>query len=235
MKNIFLAVICAITFNLYSQSKNFIDQPYVEVSARVDTLVTPDKIFLKIIIAEKDSKGKQSVEELDENLFAKLTANGVNLKEQLTLNDVASNYKKYFLRGQDINKTKTYTLLLYDAATTGKVLGDLEEVGISNISVEKTEYSKLEELKSILRKRAALKAKKQAIDLSQPFNKKIGEPLYISDGNSFSLDALSGRVAGVEIRTKRALGYAVASVQGADIEFQKVRAQIDVNAVFKLE
>jgi len=220
---------------LYSQSKNFIDQPYVEVSARVDTLVTPDKIFLKIIIAEKDSKGKQSVEELDENLFAKLTANGVNLKEQLTLNDVASNYKKYFLRGQDINKTKTYTLLLYDAATTGKVLGDLEEVGISNISVEKTEYSKLEELKSILRKRAALKAKKQAIDLSQPFNKKIGEPLYISDGNSFSLDALSGRVAGVEIRTKRALGYAVASVQGADIEFQKVRAQIDVNAVFKLE
>ena len=190
MKNIFLAVICVITFNLYSQSKNFIDQPYVEVSARVDTLVTPDKIFLKIIIAEKDSKGKQSVEELDENLFAKLTANGVNLKEQLTLNDVASNYKKYFLRGQDINKTKTYTLLLYDAATTGKVLGDLEEVGISNISVEKTEYSKLEELKSILRKRAALKAKKQAIDLSQPFNKKIGEPLYISDGNSFSLDAL---------------------------------------------
>jgi len=235
MKNLLLASLCAISFNLYSQSKNFIDQPYVEISARVDTLVTPDKIYLKIIIAEKDSKGKKSVEELDESLFTKLNANGINLKEQLSLNDVASNYKKYFFRGQDINKTKSYTLLLYDAATTGKVLSDLEEVGISNVTLEKTEYSKIEQLKSILRKRAALKAKRQALDLSQPFNKKIGDPIYISDGNSFSLDALSGRVAGVEIRTRKALGYAVTSIQNSEIEFQKVRAQIDLNVVFKLE
>jgi uncharacterized protein YggE len=235
MKNLLFVATYFIAVNVYSQTKNFIDQPYVEISARVDTLVTPDKIFLKIIIAEKDTRGKQSVEELDESLFTKLTANGINLKEQLSLNDVASNYKKYFFRGQDINKTKSYTLLLFDAVTTGKVLTDLEEAGISNVTLEKTEYSKLDELKSILRKRAALKAKKQAIDLSQPFNKKIGDPLYISDGNSFSLDGFSGRVAGFEIRTKKALGYAVASVQGAEIEFQKVRAQIDVNVIFKLE
>ena len=40
-----------------AQSKNFLDVPYLETSAKVDTLVTPDKIYLNITIQEKDSKG----------------------------------------------------------------------------------------------------------------------------------------------------------------------------------
>ena len=51
--------------NIFSQEKNFIDLPYLETSAKCDTLVTPDRIFLKIVISEKDTKGKISVEELE--------------------------------------------------------------------------------------------------------------------------------------------------------------------------
>ena len=225
-----------LSFNLgFSQSENFIDQPYVETTAKVDTLVTPDRIYLKIVISEKDSKGKFSVDELDEKLLTKLESLNINIKEQLTLNDVASNYKKYFLRSQDINITKTYTLLVYDAQTAGKVLAGLEESGISNVTLDKTEYSKIEELKMILRKRATLKAKRQAEELTQSLNKKVGSPLYISDGNSFSLDMLSGRVAGLQIRGMKSVAYSTVSVLNADIEFQKIKAQIDVNVIFKIE
>ena len=33
----------------YSQSKNFIDQPYIEVSGSADTLVTPNQFLLKLL------------------------------------------------------------------------------------------------------------------------------------------------------------------------------------------
>ena len=44
-----------------AQTKNFIDRPYLETTALVDTLVTPDKITLDIDIREGDSKGKISL------------------------------------------------------------------------------------------------------------------------------------------------------------------------------
>ena len=235
----FLYIFLFLTTTLFSanaQTKNFLDQPYIETSARVDTLVTPNKIYLKIIISEKDSRGKISVEELDKLLFTKLISNDVDVKTQLTLNEVASNYKKYFLKSQDIVKTKSYTLVLFDAATTGKILGELEEIGIANVSLDRTEYTKIDELKSILRRNAVLKAKRQATELARPLNRKVGDPIYISDGSSFSLEMLSGRVAGINIRSRKSLGYAVkANIEGSDIEFQKVSASLDVNLIFKLE
>jgi hypothetical protein len=65
MKKISLLILTLISLNVFSQEKNFIDLPYLETSAKCDTLVTPDRIFLKIIISEKDTKGKISVEELE--------------------------------------------------------------------------------------------------------------------------------------------------------------------------
>ncbi len=38
----------------WTQTKNFIDQPFIETTAQVDTLVTPDRIYLNILILEKD-------------------------------------------------------------------------------------------------------------------------------------------------------------------------------------
>ena len=37
--------------------------PYIETIGKVDSLVVPDKIYLNIIISEKDTKGKIPVEE----------------------------------------------------------------------------------------------------------------------------------------------------------------------------
>ena len=57
---------------VYSQTKNFIDQPYIETKSRVDTLVTPDRIFLSIFINEEDTKGKISVEEQENKMASTL-------------------------------------------------------------------------------------------------------------------------------------------------------------------
>jgi len=218
----------------WAQNKNFIDQPFVETSAQVDTLVTPDRIYLNIVILEKDTKGKTSVEELEAKMESALKRLGINTKENLTLNDLASNFKKYFLKPQDVLKSKAYTLMIKDAKTAGMVIIELENIEISNVILDRTEFSKIEQLKLELKSKAIAKAKKQAEYMASPLNQKIGAAIHISDQSDNSLNyALQGRVSGIQIR-----GYSSIREEDfkpADIEFEKIKVESSVAVKFKLE
>lgn len=230
-KSIFtLLAITVFTISSYSQTKNFIDLPYIETSARVDTLVTPDKIYLNILISEKDTKGKISVEELEQKMAQTLKSLGINLDKQLTLSDLSSNFQKYFLKQQDVLKAKSYSLLVYDAFTAGKVILALEKIDISNVNIDKAEYSKMESLQLILKTKAIEKAKANALALVKPLNQTVGSAIFISDIGNYQY-ALQGRVAGIQVK-----GYANdAEIAPLDIEFEKIKVQSEVSVKFKLE
>jgi len=220
--------------SVYSQTKNFIDLSYIETSAKVDTLVIPDRIYLTILITEKDSKGKKSVEELEKIMGNKLSSMGIDLSKQLSLFDVSSNFKKYFLKQQDILKAKSFSLLVYDAKTAGKVIVGLEEEQISNVFLEKTEYSKIEELKLELKSRAIQKAKKHAVALTKPIGQQVGAAIFISDLKNISY-ALNGYAAGINV-----VGYSSSKLkekefEPLDIEFQKIKVEEEVQVKFKLD
>jgi uncharacterized protein len=232
MKRIYLfSLLALITVSGFSQMKNFIDQPYLETSARVDTLVTPDRIYLSILITEKDTKGKISVEELENKMADKLKQLNINLDKQLTLSDLSSNFKKYFLKQQDVLKSKAYSLLVYDALTAGKVIAALEEIDISNVNLEKTEYFKIEELQLNLKSKAVQKARSNAMAMVKPLNQKIGNAIYITDFGSPYL--MQGQLAGVTMRgasLKNREEY-----KPIDIEFEKIKVESEVKVTFKLE
>lgn len=165
----------------FSQTKNFIDQPYLETTAKVDSLVQPDRIYLSILIQEKEDRNKTSVE-AQEQLLAEVLENlDIDLKKQLKIEDLASNYKKYFLRKKSVLKSKAYELVVYDGLTASKVLIHLEAQGIANVNLTKTKYSKTEALKMTLRSEAIRKAKAQATALVNPLGQQLGKAIYISD------------------------------------------------------
>ena len=182
MKN-FLTVVffIAITFIGFSQTKNFIDQPYLETTAKVDSLVKPDRIYLSILIQEKEDRGRTSVEKQEREMASALEELGIDLKKQLKIEDLASNYKKYFLRKKSVLKSKNYELVVYNGLTASKVLVHLEAKGISNVRLIKTAYSKTEALKLILRSKAILKAQAQANSLVKPLGQALDKAIYISD------------------------------------------------------
>ena len=182
MKNLLTAIFfIASSFIGFSQTKNFIDQPYLETTAKVDSLVQPDRIYLSILIQEKEDRNKTSVE-TQERLLAEVLKNlEINLKKQLKIEDLASNYKKYFLKKKSVLKSKAYELVVYDGLTASKVLIHLEAQGISNVYLTKTKYSKTEALKMNLRSKAVLKAKAQATALVTPLDQKIGKAIFISE------------------------------------------------------
>ena len=221
-----------ISNSVFSQTKSFIDLPYVETSVKVDTLVIPDRIYLTIVISEKDTKGKVSVEELEKRMANKLTSIGVDLSKQLSLNDLSSNLKKYFLKQQEILKAKSYTLLVYDAKTAGKAIVELENTEISNVFLDKTEYSKIEQLKLELKSKAILKAKSNAIFMTEPLGQKVGKAIFISDNNNV-LNSFSGQVAGLQIRGMNA--FKESKFETLDIEFQKIKVETELNAKFIIE
>lgn len=234
MKKISLLILTLISLNVFSQEKNFIDLPYLETSAKCDTLVTPDRIFLKIIISEKDTKGKISVEELETTMNDRLKKIGINTQTQLTLKDLASNYKKYLLKQQDIQKTKNYSLLVYDSKVAGKVLAELEEIGISNVTLEKTEYSKIDEMFFTLKQKAVEKAKKQANYMAKALNQKIGSAIFISD-----LKTIVDRnnITNFELQEVVMVGYSNRSKQNyvpIDIEFEKIGIESQIYIKFKI-
>lgn len=232
MKNIgFALLLTLLTFKTYSQTKNFIDKPYLETTAAVDTLVVPDRIYLSILISEADTKGKISVEELENRMNAKLIALGIDTQKQLSLTDAASNFKNYFLRGKDVLKNKSYTLLVYDAVTAGKVIMGLESIDISNIQLSKTEYSKMEALKLQLKQEAVVKAKLQGETILKPLNQNLGKAIYISDMNynvyrSNNLDevVITGYAKGKEEQ-----------YEPINIEFEKIRIESRINITFAID
>ena len=183
MKKSFLIFVMFFVWNLFSAQKNFLDQPYIEVGASVDTLVVPDKIYVSITLNEADSKNKKSVEEQEKQLETILKKLKINTDKDLSVLGFSSDFKKYFLKGQNILKTKKYSLLVRDAYTLGNVIISLEEAGISNTEVEKVEYSKYKELLLELKSEAVKRSRIIAQKLVKPLNQKVGKALYISDTN----------------------------------------------------
>lgn len=232
MQKTILSALLLFTAFLQAQTKNFIDQPYLETTVRVDTLVVPDEIFLTIMVTEKDTKGKISVEELENKMAAKLSDLGINIDEQLSLSDISSNFKKYLLKQQDIYKDKAFTLKVGDAETAGKVLLGLEQIGISNVEIERTNYTKKEDVLLVLKSRAISKAKRQAEFMTRPLGQKVGPAIHISEFyNRNELDMMS-------LNEVVVTGYAKKGSQDfkpLKVEFEKLKLYAEVNVKFKIE
>lgn len=169
------------TLGVSAQNKNFLDTPYLETNAVVDTLVVPDEIYITITIKEKDSKGKISVETQEQKMAKALASLGINVKKQLSLKYLDSNFKNYFLKSNQILKSKTFTLLVYDGLTAAKALASLENIGIANSYLEKTAYSKMAVLEMHLKTKAVKKALQKAKALTKPLGQQVGMALHISD------------------------------------------------------
>ena len=229
-KTLTILIFFSLAMSSFAQTKNFLDVPYLETSARVDTLVTPDKIYLNITIQEKDSKGKKSVEEQENKMAQRLKALGIDLDKQLVIKDLSSNFKKYFLRQKDVLKSKQYSLLVYSGKQAGEVMVALEKLDIANTYLEKTEYSKMDALELELKSKAIVKAKKKAEALTVPLGQKIGAAIHIMD-TSTPYYPRYNQAPRMEMKT---MAMDMSEAEPLDIDFEKIKVETSVNVKFKI-
>ncbi|MDW8852502.1 SIMPL domain-containing protein [Flavobacterium sp. MMLR14_040] len=232
MKNLLFTLLIFITINAFSQNKSVNDKPFIEVSGQADTLVLPNKIWINVLLTEKDSKGKKSVEDLEKEMIQKLREIGINTDKNVSVSDMSSNFKFYLLKQNDVFKSKSYSILVGDAKTASNVFIGLEKIGISNAQIEKVENDQQKNIKLLINEKAILRAKQIAESFSKPLNQKVGNAIQI---NNFDyLNQLSGNVAEIRIRGTKTLS-SEEQTNEPNIEFEKIKIVTSVQVRFLLE
>jgi hypothetical protein len=231
------ALFIVLAFIGHSQTKNFIDQPYIEVNGSADTLITPNEIYIRILLSEKDTRDRTSVEELEAKMVDALKSLGINTEKDLSIKDMYSNYKTYLLKSKDVIKTKQYILKVTDAATASKVFMKLEDLDISNTSVAWVDHSDLNHIKNIMRIRAVEDAKNRAMALTIPLNQLVGPAILITDNDGQNVtNALQGRVDGLGLVIRGVKSYSYfndSELPKIDFEQIKVSSSLSVKFILK--
>lgn len=235
MKNLFFALAILISTAVFGQNgeKNFIDQNFIEVTGKAEMEVTPDEIYLKILIIEKEIKGKSLIE-VENSMIAKLQEIGIDTKKDLSLKDFSSNFRNYWITKSEIILTKEYQLLVREAKVAGKVFLELQTLGISNISIDRVENSKIQEYRKEVKINAIKAAHEKAKSLTLAINQDIGKAIYIQEKENGFLNSLSGRTAGIQIRGANSVTSFSNRVE-PDIEFEKIKLDYSIIVRFELK
>lgn len=223
------AVILFTAFLAQAQApKNFIDQPYIEVNGTAELEVIPVKIFLRVEIREEDTKGRKSLEELEAQMLNALESLGLDIEKQVTVSDLSSNFKFYFLKRTDVFKNKFFSVETQTAYEAGQVISSLAKEGISNIDLEKLEYSKEEELKMEAKVKAIQNAKQKAELMLDPLGQELGGALHVQELGS-------PRMYNYEVRSAKMNVQAMGEMADAsDVGFEKLKFEAKVQVKFAI-
>lgn len=224
---VFSFLVLVLAVNALAQ-KNFIDQNFIEVTGKAEMEVVPNEIYLKIIIDEKDNNGKESLESLEKKMIKKLVTIGVNIDSQLVVSDFSSNFKFYLLKKDDIFTSKEYQLLVYDGKTVADVFMVLEQLGISNIEINRVDHSNIEELRREVKIKAIKAGKEKAKDLATAIGQNIGRALYINEVENYKARSYNSNVMYIR-------GESSIESESPSLEFEKIQLESSVIVYFELK
>ena len=238
MKKLILSLFMATSLVAYSQTaeKNFIDQNYIEVVGKAQMDVTPDLIYLKIVLSEKDNKNKKSLEEIESSMKTRLREIGVDLNKDLYVQDFMSSFKTYFLSKTEVVLTKEYQLIIHNANTLQKVFIEFQKLDISNVSIQKVDNSKMNQYRKEVKDNAIKAARAKAESLTTSINQSIGRAIYIQDldADNQPIESLQGRISGLSVRRMSSANFSSESPD-TGMEFEKINLSSSILVRFELK
>ena len=234
MRKLFILVALLTSSMSYAQrgEKNFIDHNYIEVTGKSEMEITPDQIYIKVIINEKDTKNKVSITDLESNMIQKLQDIGIDIKKDLLIKDISSNFKYYLLAKNKILLSKEYQILVKDGKTASQVFIELENIGISNVSIDRIDNSNIEQYRKEAKVNAIIAAKDKAKSLANAINQDIGKAIYIQE-KVFRSRGTPGAANTIMIRGTSSTYGSNTSVL-PEIEFEKIVIEYSILCRFEL-
>lgn len=202
---------------------------YIQVTGRAEKELTPDEFYLQIVINERDSKGKISVESQQRDMVAALRKLGVDVEKQLKMANLSS---EFFKKNTSVAMAK-YQLQLGSSGEVAKVWQALDGLGISNISILKVTHSQLDKYKQEVRLEAMRNARESAQEMAGAIGQTIGKCFYIYDSNSNVLPVMYDNA--VLMRSAKAVADAESVAEEDPLEFKTIKLEYGVQAKFVLE
>lgn len=204
---------------------------YIQVNGRAEKEVTPDEFYLSIVINERDSKGKISVEQQQREMTAALKRAGIDVEKQLKVANLSSE----FYRKNSSVATAKYQLQAGSAAEVAKIYQLLDGIGISNVSILRVTHSQIDRLREEVRVEAIRNARANAATLAEAIGQQVGKCFYIYDSNNDVMPAYYNNA--VVMRSMKAMDTAEAGSgeEEESLDFKTIKLQYNVQAKFVLE
>lgn len=220
--------VSAVQAQIYQDNRSTIN-----VEASAEKYVMPDEIIISVVIDEKDFAKKQSLESLEKDMVQALKKTGIDIKKDLKVVDMASDFKQYKLRKSEIKLSKSYKIKVTTATQAMKVMMSLDEVGISQVSIEELKCTKLKEYQDELRVEAMKEAKRRATLLAEAIGQTVGKAVFVRDDSYIPYRPTS--------RMRRSNEIMLCDVAFAEeepmpeLEFDNYKLQCNVTVNFELK
>ncbi|MDR1459993.1 MAG: SIMPL domain-containing protein [Bacteroidales bacterium] len=202
---------------------------YVEVSGTAKMEVVPDRIYLRIIINETDSKGKIAVHNQEQDMINALkTIRDINITEDLAMKDLESRFKYRKILDNQILLSKVYELTVKSGKTASEVMTKLETAGISSISLTKIDHSQIEQFRKTTLENAIKEAKLKASSLAESIGQSIGKAIHINERQIYSANRS-------ELYLSKSAAFETAGEYTSEVEFSKIKIEATVDVKFELK
>ena len=200
---------------------------YIQVDGRSQMEVTPDEFYLSIVINERESKGKITVEIQQRQMIDALKKLGVDVEKQLKVANMSSDFYK---KASSLTTAK-YQLLLHSAAEVGDVTAALGDLGISNVGIVRVTRSDIDSLKEQVRLDAIRNAKSSAEALAGAIGQKIGKCFYNYDVAPQYYDNM------MMVRSKAMMADSAeaGAPEEPSLDFKTIKLEYNVQTKFVLE
>ena len=228
-KLVFLAAALAMTLTAAAQTQEAYPS-YIQVNGRAEKEIVPDEFYLSIVINERDSKGKISVESQQREMIAALRRQGVDVEKQLKVANLSS---EFFKKNTSVATAK-YQLKLGSAAEAANVWQALDKLGISDVSILRVSHSNIDALKEEVRVEAIRNAQQSARTLAQAIGQTVGKCFYIWDSNNDIMPAYYNNT--MVVRSMKSMDAGSGESAGEEpLDFKTIKLQYSVQTKFVLE
>lgn len=225
-----LSLCCLLSLGsvLNAQTGTAPEKDIIEVTGKAEKEITPDEIYVRILIQEKnESREKITIEQQEEKLRTAVTNAGIELKN-LSVSDVNADYMKVRWKTKDVMTQKAYILKTSTPQQLRKLFTELNKIEVKDAGIDHVSHSKMDSLSKTVRVMAIKAAKEKAAYLLAAINEKVGSCLVVREEAPFYINAsnISNNYLG---------GHSMSYETTPDIEISFQNIKIDYSIYCKFE
>ncbi|MEP6684980.1 MAG: SIMPL domain-containing protein [Parafilimonas sp.] len=242
MKKIILALSASLCL-MFAHAQtidNTIKQRTINVNGHSEIEITPDEIYVDVDLREYNKKNGDKVDiETIRNQFL-AAAKSMNIADTDVVIQGYSGwdgnywyYQKNKKKNPDMKAGITYEVKVKSVDDMDKLVDKLDDQATQNFYISRTSHSNMDSIKRQLKMQAVKNAKEEAVYLASALNDNVGNALTINDPNESSnypqpraMYKLQSKVAGAAMDNEAA---------PMNIDFKKIKIEMNVNVIFELK
>lgn len=233
MKRVFATMAFAIfTTITFAQTESKQIPRTIEVTGSAEMEIEPDEVYLTVNLREymKDKNTKVYLTEIDKEFQKVLAAVKIDLKNVSVEGANAYYNYEYWLnetKRTDFLASKTYNIKLPNLEKYNELMQKLDNKGIENANLQRTENSKIETYRQQVKVNALRAAKTKAGVMLESIGSQLGEVVFIREINNGNM------YQPILYKTMSNMAMDAESAGGAEpVQMQKIKIRYEVEAHF---